>query len=75
MLGDFKTNTKVTDIKERGEVEAVHIVRTILRKDDEFYGTYLYINFLHRSASLLCTRAGLAAAVSIVLISVTLAIT
>ena len=47
VLGDFKTNTKQADIHERGEVEAVHHVRDILLKDDEFYGTYLYINFLH----------------------------
>ncbi|DBA89350.1 TPA: hypothetical protein ACH3X1_004144 [Trebouxia sp. C0004] len=49
VLADFKTNTKAQDIKERGEVEEVRDVRDVLIKDDEFYGTYMYINFLHRS--------------------------
>ena len=48
VLGDFKTNTKQVDIKNRGEVEEVTHVRDVLLKDGEFYGTYLYINFLHR---------------------------
>ena len=48
MLGDFKTNTKPKDIKERGQVEEVTHIRDVLLKDHEFYGTYLYINFLHR---------------------------
>ncbi|KAL0017899.1 hypothetical protein WJX77_006834 [Trebouxia sp. C0004] len=48
VLADFKTNTKAQDIKERGEVEEVRDVRDVLIKDDEFYGTYMYINFLHR---------------------------
>ncbi|KAL0018284.1 hypothetical protein WJX77_009565 [Trebouxia sp. C0004] len=48
VLAGFKTNTKAQDIKERGEVEEVRDVRDVLPKDDEFYGTYLYINFLHR---------------------------
>ncbi|KAL0030834.1 hypothetical protein WJX77_008776 [Trebouxia sp. C0004] len=48
VLADFKTNTKAPDIKERGEVEEVRDVRDVLLKDDEFYGTYMYINFLHR---------------------------
>lgn len=48
MLADFKTNTKQADIAARGEVEEVTSVRDVLLKDDEFYGTYLYINFMHR---------------------------
>ena len=51
VLADYKTNTKAQDIKERGEVEEVSDVRDVLLKDDEFYGTYLYINFLHRSVT------------------------
>ncbi|DBA96162.1 TPA: hypothetical protein ACH3X1_015644 [Trebouxia sp. C0004] len=49
VLADFKTNTQAQDIKERGEVEEVRDVRDVLLKDDELYGTYMYINFLHRS--------------------------
>ena len=48
VLGDFKTNTKQVSTKERGEVEEVTHVRDVLLRDDEFYGTYMYINFLHR---------------------------
>lgn len=47
-MADFKANTKKQDIAERGEVEEVHHVRDVLLKDDESYGTFLYINSLHR---------------------------
>ena len=48
VLADFKTNSKAQVIKEKGEVEEVSEIRDVLLRDDEFYGTYLYINFLHR---------------------------
>ena len=48
VLGDFKTNTKLKDVQDKGEVEEVSEIRDALLKDDEYYGTYLYINFMHR---------------------------
>ena len=48
MLADFKTNSKAQVIEEKGEVEEVSEIRDVLLRDDEFYGTYLYINSLHR---------------------------
>jgi len=47
-LGDFKTNTKPKDVAQNGEVEEVDEIRSMLLKDHEYYGTYLYINFMHR---------------------------
>ena len=48
VLGDFKTNTKLKDVQDKGEVEEVSEIRDALLKDDEYFGTYLYINFMHR---------------------------
>ena len=48
VLGDFKTLTKAKDIEAYGEVVEVSDVRTPLLANDENYGTFLYISFLHR---------------------------
>lgn len=54
VIADFRTLTVAKEIEKHGEVVEVTDVRDRLKASDEFYGTFLYVSFLHRQAADQC---------------------